>query len=51
MLSYVNTDSEQAADAFSAELISNIKALMYYINVKEGEFYAGNQPRDRGKRK
>lgn len=47
MLSYVNDDSSQIADSFSAELISNIKALIYYISAKEEEFYASNQPRQR----
>lgn len=50
MLSYVNEDSSQAADTFSAELISNIKALIYYIRAKEVEFDASNQPRKRGKK-
>ena len=47
MMSYVNDDSSQIADSFSAELISNIKALIYYISAKEEEFHASNQPRKR----
>ena len=50
MLAYVNDQSSQAADTFSAELISNIKALIYYIRAKEDEFYASNQPRERSKK-
>lgn len=51
MLAYVNDDSSQAAYTFSAELISNIKALMYYISAKEAEFNASNQPRERKRKK
>ena len=44
MLGYVNDSSAKTADSFSAELISNIKAMMYYIMTKEEEFYASNKP-------
>ena len=43
MLNYVNDHSSKAADTFSVELISNIKAMMYYIMAKEEEFYASNK--------
>lgn len=51
MLSYTN---EQAKGSFSAELISNIKTMIYYIRVRESEFNAINnknmQQRKQGKR-
>lgn len=47
MLSYINENSTKAADTFSAELISNIKTLIYYIRAKEAAFYANNQPAER----
>ena len=43
MLNYINDHSSKAADTFSVELISNIKAMMYYIMAKEEEFYASNK--------
>lgn len=43
MLNYMNDSSAKTANAFSVELISNIKALIYYITAKEEEFYASNQ--------
>ena len=43
MLNYVNEQSAKTANAFSVELISNIKSLIYYIMAKEEEFYASNQ--------
>lgn len=49
MLSYAKTREESAADAFSVELISNIKALIYYIRAKEAAFNANNQPTKRNK--
>lgn len=39
MLSYTN---EQAKGSFSAELISNIKTMIYYIRARESEFNAIN---------
>lgn len=42
MLAYINDDSRDNAESFSAELISNIKTLIYYIRAKESEFN-GNQ--------
>ena len=45
MLSYVNDSSSRSADTFSAELISNIKAMIYYIYAKEEEFNASNKSR------
>ena len=47
MLSYINENSTKTADTFSAELISNIKTLIYYIRAKEAAFYANNQPAER----
>lgn len=51
MLSYTN---EQAKGSFSAELISNIKTMIYYIRARESEFNAINsenvQPKKRDKR-
>ena len=49
MLSYAKTREESAADAFSVELISNIKALIYYVRAKEAAFNANNQPTKRNK--
>lgn len=43
MLNYINDSSAKTANAFSVELISNIKSLIYYIMAKEEEFYASNQ--------
>ena len=43
MLNYMNDSSAKTANTFSVELISNIKALIYYITAKEEEFYASNQ--------
>lgn len=51
MLSYVDEDSSKSADSFSVELISNIKALIYYLTMKEEEFNASNQSGKRSKRK
>ena len=48
MLSYVNDLSNRVTESFSAELISNIKAMIYYVYAKEEEFNASNQS---GKRK
>lgn len=51
MLSYTN---EQAKGSFSAELISNIKTMIYYIRIRESEFNAINnnnvQSHKKGKR-
>ena len=49
MLSYAKTREESAADAFSVELISNIKSLIYYVRAKEAAFNANNQPTKRNK--
>lgn len=51
MLSYVDDGSSKSADSFSVELISNIKALIYYLTMKEEEFNASNQSGKRSKRK
>lgn len=43
MLAYINDDTKSNAESFSAELISNIKAMIYYIRAKEAEFNVNNQ--------
>lgn len=43
MLAYRDPTKSEAADSFSAELISNIKTLIYYIRAKEAD-HVNTQP-------